>query len=120
MEINEANKIIAEYMGWYKEDHLNHGLCWNHPDIEDRSVLDFCPNFKSLDALIPVWEKLNNNGVMLIFSTFNGTHYGWNIETRIARYHEFETVDHKEYDRNIALSEALCLATAKAIQELEN
>ena len=107
MEIEEANKVIAEYMGWQ--------------DIQDFLMARKLLPFKSLDALVPVWEKLDSLGVMLIISTYKGTHHGWNIETRVAAQGscEFKMTAHEEYDREKSFSEAACIATAKAIRSLE-
>ena len=92
MELREANKIIAEFMG-----------------------LEY-PSFVSLDALIPVWEKLNHCQKELFPRIINkkkaDTSY---YKVSFFMYGKYSFVEHESDD----LKEAACLATAKAIKELD-
>lgn len=55
MNDNEVNKVIAEFMG-----NLN-AVPVNINELSDRQKKIFLPYSHSLDALVPVWEKLRTN-----------------------------------------------------------
>ena len=100
MEIQEANKmIIAEYMGTY-EPYLGGS------QGSDTPAIDMTPDYGSLDALVPVWEKLN-------FS-FEGwvAHDKCYIQLR----GHFGGV--KSMGKSDTIQEAACIATAKAVEAL--
>jgi len=89
MKLDEANKIIAEYMGYiyYKPGDTIYN--------------------KSLDALIPVWEKAENS---------NDPYFTISIARDILREAMYtEEFLNGEID---TMQEAVCLATAKAIKDL--
>ena len=56
----EINKVITEYMG--HKAHMGNIHPWYHENYTERSYTD------SLDALIPVVEKLELNHLTLMFS----------------------------------------------------
>lgn len=93
MTPQEANRIIAEYMGWI-------GL--------DNHTLNNEANFISLDALVPVWEKLGNT------IAFEGLLH----RKRISRFDIIKN-DRISHTDKCTIKEAAAIATAKAIMELE-
>ena len=98
--IQEANKTIAEYM-WGNSVYIK--------AIHDEFYL-------SLDALVPVWEKLNHCQKELFPRIINkkkaDTSY---YKVSFFMYGKYSFVEHESDD----LKEAACLATAKAIKELD-
>ena len=103
MEIQEANKIIAEYMG--------EGSLINSMDFDLKARLHVGRYSKSLDALVPVWEKLGS--FMIELENKSPFHEGYLFDITLRPSGTF-------YTRTTArtIQEAACLATAKAIQEL--
>ena len=103
MKSKEANKIIAAYMGNENPVPIN---------IEELSPLqkkNYQPYAYSLDAIVPVWEKLcstthgeHSRLVVPLFMTERGTH----IQALMYMH------------KNLSIQEAACIATAKAIKEL--
>lgn len=112
MKPEEANKIIAEFMGW--KPHLNLELIELKTGTnEARKEVDYT---QSLDALIPVWEKLpcfdllinkHSNGITVAFDSFDFETFDSNYEIWVKRMGKAKTIQ-----------EAAAIATAKAIQEL--
>lgn len=105
MKNEEVNRIIAEYMGCY----------WNENDSEYNDSVTGAPipyYPVSLDALVPVWEKLNddhNIAPTLEFGRMEGhvvcfwtNHYDPAENTISTNFHK-----------------AAAYATAKAIKELK-
>lgn len=94
MKTEEANYIISEYMGtWMKRDSSG---CWL-PN----------PDYLSLDALMPVWEKLDAKGV-------------WEIDLRCGfGLRPYTDLVYVIYEKADTLQEAAAIATAKAIQEVK-
>lgn len=97
MTPQEANKIIAEYMG-VPSQYIN-GVIWNAE--KGYTTTDFR---KSLDALVPVWEKL-------------GIHEKYLYPKMVTLYHD-ELSDGCDAEGK-TIQEAACTATAKAIKELK-
>ena len=98
MKTEEANKIIAEYMG------ENLIVPVNINELSGSQKKIYQPYIYSLDALVPVWEKLGVDDMDL--HPLRGECYiywrGLGIKGK------GETVQ-----------EAACIATAKAIKELK-
>jgi len=103
MKVEEANKIIAEFMGWEFSTDGSDDFFYLNRRWENNSYSE------SLDALVPVWEKL-----------------------KLKPY--FREVDHKErgigcylgncsifeWSYGETIQEAAAKATAKAIKEKED
>jgi len=125
--LEEANKIIAEYMG-YKLD--KETLSFNvYRKTSEYVELDWFSS--SLDALVPVWEKITKDthpqGI-IIESTINcnwdysnfGVSSNWpgpKWQKEVA----FESETGGGFSEEPkSIQEAACLATAKAIKELND
>lgn len=104
MNDQEVNKIIAEFMGYRLRGFANDGgVELDMPPM--RGIFFRKPYTKSLDALVPVWEKLKNPrfiGEINCFTIVNANNEG------IGRSSQKET-----------LYQAAAHATAKAILELK-
>lgn len=98
MKNEEVNRIIAEYMG----TKFNH-ICIDHADV-DKYLCDLYT--ESLDALVPVWEKLEK---------------GFEIKLSIFTHAKTAMI----YDASLSdgygdkVQQAAAHATAKAILELK-
>lgn len=92
MKIEEANKVIAEFM---------------FPDVNDRRKRKcFLGEFdyhKSLDGLVPVWEK-----VSFTVQMYHSSVLGAKFTTPFGNVSQLE-------DRGLSIQEAAAIATAKAI-----
>lgn len=111
LTIQEANRVIAEYM-----DEGPFCNCENPLDIDgDRVVCENCTNYivenynESLDALVPVWEKLGRDFDCYLHRDKNNDISGW-----LFYFHGLK-IEHTSE----TIQEAACIATAKAIKELE-
>lgn len=119
MNTDQADKVIGEYMGWV----------WDEANAEWRDYVDpqnlsggTCPcgdPTKSLDALIPVWEKLekiDERGWLeyAAFDFFGEYRLFWFGEKE--GYYEPDNKHFKSEGKTI--QEAACIATARCIQEL--
>jgi len=108
MNAESANKIIAEYMGGpYEGDSMYCSFDGEAiiPDIEDQIK----EHYLSLDALVPVWEKLNKTKKSGYLEITQSTISGWQVAFRgtyIASLGD-------------SLPEAAAIATAKMIKELK-
>ena len=94
MNIQEATKVISEYMGVIK------------------------PYAESLDALVPVWKKLKSNDVWIN----KLENRDWNrlffyCHKPQEKYSPFDPFNFVEESGN-NIYEVCCIATAKAIKEL--
>ena len=92
MTPQEANKICAEYMGRVFES-----------EFDDIVMKD---KYVSLDALVPVWEKLNKRVEIK-------NYYGSDDEMAW-------TIDIDYSTQKGTIQSAACMATARAIKELES
>lgn len=106
MNTQEANQIIAEFMGtgvWVPVDN-------------DCGELETLYSW-SLDALVPVWEKLNL-GIFKVFrNCTDRKHFDYQYHFKV----ELSPFLDKTYTgRGLEIQEAAAIATAKAIQELRN
>jgi len=114
MTDDKVNKIIAEFMGYYQcEDSLN----WEHEN-KATIIYEYDPMFtESLDALVPVWEKLKNEGVW--FNKLGNRNYVefslFSVKTK--DYTPFNPFNFYE-SVNDTIQQAAAHATAKAILEL--
>jgi hypothetical protein len=94
MELDDqiVNRTIAEFMGGFLDKH------------DEDYVLTVMPYIKSLDALVPVWEKLEF--VQLVCDWIDGK-YLFGIYTKFNNCNESKTIQ-----------QAAAYATYKAIKEL--
>ena len=112
MKTEEANKIIAEFMGWTvltpKE--------WSEKEwIDKGEICSDSIKIKysiSLDALVPVWEKLKYDPTFV----YCVPEKKWTCSLM----HIFTKEIEKGYGKAATIQEAACMATAKAIKELTN
>lgn len=98
MEIDEANKIVAEFMGL---EYHREGDCagW----IRNDRFLQF-PYSMSFDSLVPVWEKLEFLDIKIFWAS-DGYRF-WIKNNR------------EVFSGRKTIQEAACVATAKAILAL--
>lgn len=103
MNSQEANKIIAEFMEWelFKET-VSDG-------IFHRPLFTL-----SLDALVPVWEKIGKYPNMTKWSGLYSCEFQISIGKGF-KYKIVECCNHKG-----TIQEAAAIATAKAIKEKNN
>ena len=110
MSDNEVNKIIAEFMGWKIVKYATHGLSWKIVKyaitglmmIKEGEKSRYTDYTKSLDALVPVWGKLEDIPFMTISS---------------GEYHAM-MMQYKCFSIKNNYQQAAAHATAKAILEL--
>jgi hypothetical protein len=104
MTSQEANKIIAEFMGVKVEDDCPYTEAMHGGEM---TKVYGSPYFSSLDALVPVWEKLNLDG-------------GWVYDSCGGKESWIITFTGKEESGEWCptIQEAAAIATAKAIQEM--
>ena len=109
MKPDEANRIIAEFLGLTVHPS---GVVMVPQDM-DHIRQDAIPYSRSLDALVPVWEKLG------VFS--GGFVKDWNeVESRPINSFLIETdLGDFSSQHNETLELAAAIATAKAIQGLQ-
>lgn len=116
MKPEEADRIIAEFMGWKFKIHprglnyvgYNTDRYWHLEG--DTNKYEAHPEYsESLDELVPVWEKLK-----LAFEISLGiTKFG--KYCLIQREIENKTISHEK--TSLSIQQAAAIATAKAIKE---
>jgi len=106
MSDNEVNKIIAEFMGFISDGVLMH-LYKDDGSIVFEANCDYT---ESLDALVPVWEKMKSFRIVGV--TFEDKKRGWRflVEACSPQIWGFESFN---------LQQAASHATAKAILKLK-
>ena len=107
MTDQEVNKIIAEYMCWTRNEY---DTGW-YQDGEDFIAPWFT---KSLDALVPVWEKLRG------FDRIGIDIWNYNNSFWFDKCYERSIVTEVFESSHKTLQQAAAHATAKAILELGN
>ena len=102
MTPQEANKIIAEYMGkaWANEWLLLEG-------------------YISLDALVPVWEKLDLPCDYEFLSPREAKDPRWTFRIQKGFKDNGKPTNNYQWQCENTIQEAAAIATAKAIKELE-
>ena len=100
MTDEEVNKVIAEYMFG---KHYSKG-CPNNHFIE------------SLDALVPVWEKLKECS----YPKFHKNEKGFSVSMSVEYFKGYNRVEFVEVYEMKSIQQAAAHATAKAIKELGN
>lgn len=109
MTDSEVNKILAEFMGtyetWFDTDEF--GNKFLRIDEHTKERMNYYT--KSLDALVPVWERLEYSMKSFVKNDFRitGVGYSWMI-----------AVNHNNEKSDMTLQEAAAHATAKAILEM--
>ena len=129
MDTQEANRIIAEFMGWefVRRDHELQGDVWRNKEdgvysSKYRYNYDQVPEgySESLDALVPVWEKLTTARIDINMQGGIRPIAFLTIYNMVPKHKQDESLwgdDHYEIQRD-TIQEAAAIATAKAIQEL--
>lgn len=112
----EANKIIAEFMGEGKFLGKDSPTCGYDVYWSGKAS-------QSLDALVPVWEKLDLSFQIDNYTCFDD-HRAWQVIFTGLGYKESCAMCGTVESRNILeehrdLKKAAAIATAKAIQELK-
>ena len=115
MTNEEVNRIIVDFMGW-EFDYHKIGVML----VEDGETCDYSELYtESLDALVPVWERLDNHTV----TTFDGILLSYYKDKDSACFIVIEGYDsidsYHDSDTRATIQEAAAHATAKAIKELE-
>ena len=100
LSVEEANKIIADYMGV----NVSNGVIWSRTTCRAQYS-------DSLDSLLPVWQKLNLVSVDLCFQDPDVTVY---TVVELGGRESFWS-----YDKDLSVVERACVATAKAILNLK-
>lgn len=105
---DEVNKIIAEYMGYsIQETELNNGELY--AEKVKNNVVSGLAYTLSLDALVPVWEKLSQDNV-----------YGFVLDPKKDPAFGIEKLGGLEfYEVMDTIQQAAAHATAKIILELK-
>ena len=104
MTAQEANGIIAEFMG-HKAKAITERI--------GIKIIQY-PQYVSLDALVPVWEKLDLPNIYeLDVRDPNQYAKGFGIRT----YADLSYIQYEDHSQSI--QEAAAIATAKAILELK-
>jgi len=115
MEIENADKIIAEYMGYEVDStHIYTGSVLGYRITGENTYIKNNHFSASLDALVPVWEKMSNFWNELDFNLSPDKKPFFNIDYFIGR----DCYCINSYGKTI--QEAACVATAKAIESLKN
>jgi hypothetical protein len=98
-----VNKGIAEFMGGFLDKH------------DEDYVLTVMPYTESLDALVPVWEKLEAYKLDFEYEAYDKI--GWFLDlTSREKYFK----DTREDPLHLSIQQAAAYATYKAIKELKN
>lgn len=113
MTTNEANKIIADYMGAvYREYSGLYRYEWEH-GLYGYGLDEFLYSH-SLDALAPVWERLNFDPTFIrVVPSLQ-----WHCELMKITLLGPDSGEQVGYGLAASIQEAAAIATAKAIQAL--
>jgi len=116
MKNEEVNKVIAEY--YYDEVYrITDDTMFVGIKGHDAQVT---PYTNSLDALVPVWERLREYGIWINkMGNRNYNHFEFFSEKDISEYSPFDPFDFYESLHTDTIQEAAAHATAKAILSLE-
>jgi len=112
MTLEEANKLIAEYIGY--EIHATHIYTGDVIQYRKNGEYIGSLHYLSLDALIPVWEKLD-----IEFQQSFPQSYP-NVRFKLSKHTAHEDRLTKWVGEGKTVQEAACIATAKAILELNS
>lgn len=109
MKPSEANKIIAEFMG------VNHKIDYKGDVVIDGTIPKNVGYSMSLDALVPVWEKLNMRIIQPRFMLGVNDLKGCGIKHGAICSSDWED---EILGFETTFQQAAAIATAKAIKEL--
>jgi hypothetical protein len=110
MTVEEANKIIAEFMG-YKWSKMPDGDIATEFPLGNNQTSLYTNYWASLDALVPVWEKLQETFFSLRITTSDFTCKDKDFWIKI-------TLEKNFFGLADTIQEAAAIATAKAIKDL--
>lgn len=124
MKDKEINRVIAEYMGWVKQDFPTENeitftedqYCDNSGEMFGISHFNYT---ESLDALVPVWEKLNLKKISPRFAFSCSQKKPFYCEIMYS-VDERDDWDGSFYSIGKTIQQAAAHATAKAILELKD
>ena len=108
MKAEKANKVIAEYMG-YELREMSWGICAGGAQLGKGKTA----YSESLDLLIPVWEKMGRVSILAHF--WDGRVINFVIQDHNNAGPDMSMVS----SDNGTVQESACIATAKAIIELQ-
>ena len=116
MTNNEVNKVIAEYMGWYQKKGTHIQMWFKEVNGEEISETSACiGNFtNSLDALVPVWERLKVRDLKFLFNNYAKNKCFIGLEVV-----EGSSISSSSEDSKLNIQEAAAHAAAKVILELK-
>jgi len=114
MKPEEANKIIAEYMGFklvYRG--VKNSVYFIGNEKEECASVTYT---QSLDALVPVWQKMSKNDGILIYSPIDGdlSEASFDLETNLDIDHggwEIDRIDAPTIQEAAAISTAIAIRT---------
>ena len=112
MTDQEVNKIIAEFMGWSFSYHKTSVFLEIDGEICDGSLL----YTESLDALVPVWNKIKNYAIYIEDFTKNNEDENDVFVVQFDMYPHGKMISNMSSQLTIQLAAAH--ATAKCILEL--
>jgi hypothetical protein len=120
MDAQEANKIIAEYMGLtvYRGKRGSHKIVTSVSlgRVNGSVVSDLYS--ESLDSLVPVWEKLKLFEKGYGFKIYEYNKKGWYCCFQKYDGQIFMMINHFIVIERKSIQEAAAIATAKAIEQL--
>lgn len=110
MNKEEANKIIAEYMGYrlVKCDDMGFDT-WEHDTNPSYIDIPNTPHYVSLDALVPVWEKLKVDRHSCSYA----------LKNEVCFTISHNKLNNIEQSFGNTMSEAAANATAKVIKAID-
>lgn len=103
MNTEEAGRIVAKHDGW-KACHISGEGTWYLKEGKTLRLNDLVKEYLSLDTLVEIWDGL---GASIGIYYLMGTH---NITTPYGKY----------LYKSMSVQEAVCIATAKTIEALND
>ena len=111
MTPEEASEIIAKFMGYKKLDPPTKTSRFNIRWVKGKKRMSYLDFHRSLDALVPVWEKLRKTNFF-----FRWDKDEWEfVLTEVSKLSDSDYEGIRELG---TIQEAAAIATAKTIQEL--
>lgn len=110
MTNEEVNEIIVDFMGWEFDYHKIGAML-----VEDGEICDYSDLYtESLDALVPVWERLKVRDLKFLFNNYAKNKCFIGLEVV-----EGSSISSSSEDSKLNIQEAAAHATAKVISELK-
>lgn len=115
MKHGEINKIISEFMGYYFTSYDSElKECYGFLKNESPENEDIIPCYtESLDALVPVWKKLNMYRMVFEYECYDNI--GWFTDLG-----DFTDIRESHDDISFTLQESAAYSTAKVIKKLND